>query len=249
MQLILKKFTLQLKHTFSISRESNDFQDTLIVGLSKDGHTGYGEATSNNYYGISVESMVNEIKGIQNEILDFELSDPKKFHAFLTEKGLTNFSICALDLAAHDLHGKLLSKPLHEIWKTNTTTYPTTNYTIGLDSIEKMVAKITPDVPVFGRVVDLGRARYPGGMPGTVQKLGVFKGGLSAYNEGDVSGRVLDGAWRTLMRYPRANRDAPRALGTGWLGWVRRHPFESTACAVLAFTVILAIALMIAQRL
>ncbi len=142
MQLILKKFTLQLKHTFSISRESNDFQDTLIVGLSKDGHTGYGEATSNNYYGISVESMVNEIKGIQNEILDFELSDPKKFHAFLTEKGLTNFSICALDLAAHDLHGKLLNRPLHEIWKTNTTTYPTTNYTIGLDSIEKMVAKM-----------------------------------------------------------------------------------------------------------
>lgn len=142
MQLSLEKFTLPLRHTFSISRESHDFQDTLVVCLAQDDQTGYGEATSNTYYGITVESMMNEIEGIRQEISSFKLADPKDFHAFLTQKGLTNFAICALDLAAHDLHGKLWNKPLYEIWNTSITSYPITNYTIGLDTVEKMVAKM-----------------------------------------------------------------------------------------------------------
>ena len=142
MQISLKKFTLELKHTFSISRESHDFQDTLIVGLSLEGKTGYGEATSNPYYNISVESMISEIEAIENELKTFNFETPEKFHSFLCTKELSNFAICALDLAANDLYGKLLNKPLYEIWNTNTSHYPITNYTIGLDTVEKMVAKI-----------------------------------------------------------------------------------------------------------
>jgi L-alanine-DL-glutamate epimerase-like enolase superfamily enzyme len=47
-----------------------------------------------------------------------------------------------LDLAAHDLYGKLMGKPLHEIWCTGTDHYPITNYTIGLASIDIMLAKM-----------------------------------------------------------------------------------------------------------
>ncbi len=142
MKISLKKFRLQLKHTFSISRESHDFQDTLIVGLSLEGKTGYGEATSNPYYGNTIESMMAEITAIEKEIEGFQLTTPEIFHAFLVSKGLSNFTVCALDLAAHDLYGKLLDKPLYEIWGTNTKTYPTTNYTIGIASIEEMVSKM-----------------------------------------------------------------------------------------------------------
>ncbi len=73
MQLSLKKYVLALKHTFSISRESHDYQDTLITSLSLDGQTGYGESTSNPYYKITVESMKAEIEGIRPEIEAFEL--------------------------------------------------------------------------------------------------------------------------------------------------------------------------------
>ncbi len=142
MKVILKKFVLELKHTFSISRESHDFQDTLIVALSLKGETGYGEATSNPYYKISVESMMAEIIAIENELAVYTFESAEKFHAFLCTKNLSNFAICALDLAAHDLYGKLVKKPLYEIWQTNTNHYPITNYTIGLDTVEKMVAKI-----------------------------------------------------------------------------------------------------------
>ncbi|WP_411032104.1 dipeptide epimerase [Spongiimicrobium sp. 3-5] len=142
MHLSLKKYVLPLKHTFRISRESYDFQDTLIVCLSHKGKTGYGEATSNPYYQITLELMEQEIENIRDEIAVFDLTDPETFHAFLVAKGLSNFAICALDLAANDLYGKLMEKPLHRIWGTNLDHYPVSNYTIGLDTIDKMVAKM-----------------------------------------------------------------------------------------------------------
>ncbi len=142
MQIRLNKYILPLKHTFSISRESYDFQDSMIVSLSLNEKTGYGEATSNPYYEITYESMEKEIEAIKTEIEPYDFTTPEMFHAFLVSKGLSNFAICALDLAAHDLYGKLLNKPLYEIWGTTTKNYPITNYTIGIDTIDKMVYKM-----------------------------------------------------------------------------------------------------------
>jgi L-alanine-DL-glutamate epimerase and related enzymes of enolase superfamily len=142
MQIEIKKYTLQLAHTFTISRESHDTQDTMIVGLSLNGKTGYGEATSNPYYNSTVESMTAEIEAVRNAIESYDFNTPEDFYPHLQSLGLGNFTLCALDLAANDLYGKLEGKPLYEIWGTNTSYYPTTNYTIGIDTIEKMVEKL-----------------------------------------------------------------------------------------------------------
>lgn len=142
MKISLTKYTLALRHTFSISRESHDFQNSLVVGLTLAGQTGYGEATSNPYYKITVESMIMEIEAITPDIENYDFKVPEVFHAFLVSKGLSNFAICALDLAAHDLYGKLQNKPLYQIWGTNIDHYPTTNYTIGIAPIENMVEKM-----------------------------------------------------------------------------------------------------------
>lgn len=142
MQIQLQKHTLALRHTFSISRESHDFQDTLIVGLSLNGHTGFGEATSNPYYKITVESMMSEIEAVQKEIEAYDFGDPETFHDFLKAKGLSNFALCAMDLAAHDLYGKLKGKPLYELWGTQKDRYPLTNYTIGIAPVDEMVSKM-----------------------------------------------------------------------------------------------------------
>ena len=142
LQVKLKKYVLQLKHTFTISRESHDTQDTLIVSLSKNGETGYGEATSNPYYRITFESMQKEIEAIKAEIQNFPFEAPEEFHQFLLNKGLSSFAICALDLAAHDLYGKLKAAPLYKLWGTSIENYPITNFTIGLDKIDVMVKKM-----------------------------------------------------------------------------------------------------------
>nr|WP_293301356.1 dipeptide epimerase [Allomuricauda sp.] len=142
MRIEIKKYVLQLQHPFGISRETHVTQDTMIVCISLNGETGYGEATSNPYYNITVESMKAEIEGVQQEIEAYDFDTPEKFHAFLKGLGLQNFTLCAMDLAANDLYGKLQGKPLYEIWGTNTSKYPITNYTIGIDTIPKMVEKL-----------------------------------------------------------------------------------------------------------
>ena len=142
MQLALKKYSLKLKHTFTISRESHDQQDTLIATLTHAGKTGYGEATSNPYYNISVKGMMAEIENVQPVIEAYDFKDPTDFYNRLSGLALSNFCRCALDLAAHDLYGKILGKPLYQIWNTEIEKYPITNYTIGLDTPSNMLAKM-----------------------------------------------------------------------------------------------------------
>jgi len=114
----------------------------MIVCLSEGGKTGYGESTSNTYYKFTIDSMLAEIEAIRPDIEAFNFKEPAAFYTFLSQKGLSNFALCALDLAAHDLYGKLLGQPLYKIWNTNLKNYPVTNYTIGIDSIEQMLAKM-----------------------------------------------------------------------------------------------------------
>lgn len=84
MKISLSKHTLPLKHTFSISRESHDFQNTLIASLTLEGHTGYGEATANPYYNSTVESMMAEIEAIQSSIENYEFTLPAIFSSIFS---------------------------------------------------------------------------------------------------------------------------------------------------------------------
>ena len=68
MQLHLHEFDLPLRHTFTISRESIDVQKTMIVELEEDGLHGYGEATTNNYYGFTFENMAAALAAVRDEI-------------------------------------------------------------------------------------------------------------------------------------------------------------------------------------
>jgi L-alanine-DL-glutamate epimerase-like enolase superfamily enzyme len=61
------------------------------------------------------------------------------------------FSLCAIDQAAHDLWGKRLGKPLYELWGLTTEKIPASNYTIGIDTVPKMLEKLQefPDWPIY----------------------------------------------------------------------------------------------------
>ena len=116
LKLELKQYELKLKHTFRISREAYQSQPSLICALHHQGFTGYGEATSNPYYGMKIENMVAEIEEVKTEIENFDFTTPELFYEFLCSKGLREFTKCALDLAAHDLYGKIQGIPLYKLW-------------------------------------------------------------------------------------------------------------------------------------
>ncbi|MBA6151861.1 dipeptide epimerase [Gelidibacter maritimus] len=143
MQLILRPQTLKLKHTFTISRESRDEQPSLIVELKKDGKSGFGEATSNPYYNVSIKGMMNDLKQLEPLIADSSDMAPEEFWEKMKSQLSHNmFALCALDLAYNDLYARLEDKKLYELWDYDISHNPLTNYTIGIDTIEKMVSKM-----------------------------------------------------------------------------------------------------------
>jgi L-alanine-DL-glutamate epimerase-like enolase superfamily enzyme len=143
MQLILREYNLKLKHTFTISRESIDFQPSLIVELKSGGFSGYGEATSNPYYKTTVPVMMADLEKIRPLIEATEEATPEEFwntiHPFLKEN---MFALCALDLAYNDLYARKKGKKLYQLWNYTIEKNPMTDYTIGIASIEKMVSKM-----------------------------------------------------------------------------------------------------------
>jgi L-Ala-D/L-Glu epimerase len=144
MQLILHQFDLPLRHTFTITHESRDIQPTLIVELKDGEFSGFGEATETPYYGITIQKLVNQLEAVKLKIEAYQLEDPKAFWEEMAMQLLNShpFALCALDCAAWDLWAKKLSKPLYQAWDLDISKNTITDYTIGIDSIEKMVEKL-----------------------------------------------------------------------------------------------------------
>jgi L-alanine-DL-glutamate epimerase-like enolase superfamily enzyme len=143
MELILREYNLKLKHTFTISRESIDFQPSLIVELNSDGFSGFGEATSNPYYKTTVPIMIQDLEKIRSIIENTIDETPEAFwskiHPYLKDD---MFALCALDMAYTDLYARKKGKKLYELWNYSIAKNPLTDYTIGIASIEKMVSKM-----------------------------------------------------------------------------------------------------------
>ncbi len=107
------------------------------------GFTGYGEAPAITYYNIPVEKMEADLLAKKKFIEQFTITDPERFWHFLHHLFPQNsFLVCALDMAGWDLYGKMKRKSLQQLWGTETLPTPLTDYTIGIDSIDKMVEKM-----------------------------------------------------------------------------------------------------------
>lgn len=151
MKLHLKEYVLELKHPFSISRQTFTTKPTLIVTLSDKNFLGYGEASANPYYAISINKMVTDIIKQQHIIEQLDDKTPdlfwKKLYPFFKDN---MFALSALDIAYNDLYAKKRNKKLYELWNLNPKNNPLTNFTIGIDTIEKMVSKMkeTPS-PIY----------------------------------------------------------------------------------------------------
>ncbi len=143
MELILRPFELQLKHTFTISRESIDVQPSLIVELKSDNQSGFGEATSNPYYHITVPMMMNDLEQLRTLIENTKDETPEQFWSKMQPHLQDNmFALCALDLAYNDLYAKKKGKKLYQLWDYSMDKNPMTDYTIGIATIDKMVSKM-----------------------------------------------------------------------------------------------------------
>ncbi|TWT48822.1 dipeptide epimerase [Botrimarina hoheduenensis] len=146
-ELATRAYQLPLKHVFTIARGSTSLRDTLIVAVTAGGKTGYGEATANAYYRATIPELTTAVESARQTLASFDVTQPDRLIDTLlpqlaTLLGEQAFALCALDLAIHDLWGKLRGEATHRLWGLDSNKAPLSNYTIGIDTVPKMVEKM-----------------------------------------------------------------------------------------------------------
>jgi len=144
MELILTDVHLPMRHAFTIALGTTTVQHNLLVELRQDGVTGYGEgASSHAYHEFTAASMRAALEAARPQIEGARLDDPAQFwDQILPVLGHNRFALCALDEAAHDLWGKQRGAPVWKLLGLELKNLPLSDYTIGIDPVEKMVMKM-----------------------------------------------------------------------------------------------------------
>ena len=106
---------------------------------------------------------------------------------------MNSFLVCALDMAGWDIYGKLKQQQLHQLWKLDTAKAPLTDFTIGIDTIDIMVAKMkeTP-WPIYKIKV---------GVPGDIEMVQALRAHTDAVFRVDANaGWTLEEAQEKIPR-------------------------------------------------
>src|SRR5689334_1806105 len=143
MKCTYHSFSLPFIHPFTISKGTKTHQPTLVTCLDFNGIKGYGEAPAIAYYHIPVEQMISDLEAKKTLVEKYAFTDPDRYWHYLHHLFPNNsFLVCALDIAAWDIFGQWRQQPLYKLWGADMTKSPVCDYTIGIDTIEKMVAKL-----------------------------------------------------------------------------------------------------------
>ena len=137
LRLSFEPYELQLRHTFTVSSYSRKTTPGVQVRIDYEGFTGYGEASMPPYLGQSVETVTNFLSKVDLS----QFRDPLQLDNILSYIDSLSpgdgAAKAAVDIALHDLVGKLIGLPWWRIWGLDATKTPDTTFTIGID---------TPDV-------------------------------------------------------------------------------------------------------
>lgn len=141
LKLSFQPYELQLRHTFTIASNSRTTTAVMLTQLDWEGITGYGEASMPPYLGESHETATKFLSNLNLS----QFNDPFRMEEILDYVDNIMPGNCAakasVDIALHDLVGKLLNQPWHRIWGYSEEKSPLTTYTIGIDKKEQVIEK------------------------------------------------------------------------------------------------------------
>ncbi len=144
MQLSFYPHTLEFKRPFGISSGTRNSTPVVFTTIEYQGFIGYGEASMPPYLGENHESVVLFLSKAKEVIASYK--EPFEIETILnTIDSIASNNTAAksaIDIALHDLVGKVLQQPWHSLWKLDKNKTPLTTYTIGIDSLESIKDKI-----------------------------------------------------------------------------------------------------------
>ncbi len=149
-------YELQLRHAFNLARYSRTTTPDVQVRLEYDGLVGYGEASMPPYLGESVESVTKFLSSLDLS----QFSDPfriEDIHDYMDSVAPNNRAAKAsVDIALHDLLGKIMGQPWYKIWGLNPEKAPSTSFTIGIDKADVVRQKVDEAAPYNVLKVKMG---------------------------------------------------------------------------------------------
>ena len=149
MKFSFRPYELQTKHLFTISGYTRTAQTSILTEISYDGVTGFGEAPLPPYMeGQTPETAMAFMKKVDLS----RFGNPLELDDILTYvEGIDSGNTCAktgIDIALHDLFGKLVGRPLYQIWGYTRSKTPDTTVTIGVDT-EEIIRQKTQEAASF----------------------------------------------------------------------------------------------------
>lgn len=151
-------YELKLRHVFTVATYSRITTPDVQVEITYDGVTGYGEASMPQYLGQTVQSVTAFLQKVDlSQFNDpFQLEDILAYVDSLSPGDTA--AKAAVDIALHDLVGKLLGAPWYKIWGLNKDKAPSTTFTIGIDTADVVKQKTRECANQFNILkVKLGR--------------------------------------------------------------------------------------------
>jgi L-alanine-DL-glutamate epimerase-like enolase superfamily enzyme len=157
LKLSFEPYNLQLKHVFTLAGSSRSTTPVMLTRLEFEGITGYGEASMPPYLGESQESAARFLSALNLQ----QFTDPFRMDEILeyvdqTAPGNTAAK-ASIDIALHDLVGKIMGQPWYKIWGLSSEKTPVTSFTIGIDTAEVVRQKVKEAAGFKILKVKLGR--------------------------------------------------------------------------------------------
>ena len=147
LKLSFKPNELKLRHAFNLARNSRTTTPDVLVQLEYDGIVGYGEASMPPYLGESIESVTKFLGNLDMG----QFNDPFRIEEILSYVDGTapdnRAAKASVDIALHDLLGKIMGQPWYKIWGLSPEKTPNTSFTIGIDKADVVRQKVDEAAP------------------------------------------------------------------------------------------------------
>ncbi|MFZ5624276.1 MAG: dipeptide epimerase [Gemmatimonadota bacterium] len=160
LRLTAEILELHTTHPFIIARGGSSEHRTVWVRLTDgDGVEGWGEAAGVKFYGETVETILAALRMYATALPESPFDLEKAERTWATLLRGNPGARAGLSAALHDLWGKRLDQPVHRLWGLDPAACPRSTFTIGLDTPERMQAKVREAEPYPILKVKLGTDR------------------------------------------------------------------------------------------
>jgi L-Ala-D/L-Glu epimerase len=156
LKLRYKPYTLNLKHAFNLATSSRKTTPVVLTEIEYDGLVGYGEASMPPYLGESHDTVLKFLSKVDLSRFDdpFEMENILDYVDQIEDGNRS--AKASVDIALHDLVGKIIKLPWYKIWGYDASKTPVTSYTIGIDTPEMVRQKVKEADPYKILKVKLG---------------------------------------------------------------------------------------------